>query len=643
MDSEELLQQILEKLEGRKAARFTQNTYTDQPLLQTGKQFRQQHEQKKSTPEAPEGAGEQRQEKRTVTSRPSRDRRTRSRNFRDNPFASQAYDIYELFGEDRSHIPERIREMRDIEGLGTDASRPYLSKTANRIFWEQAHLMADYEDNYIYEKRFVRYYPCYAAMNTDHMRGYFTWRAQLRRGTSDFSHISFTFVHVYEILCGAGIDNHRDGFLALKNLYEKLLYVDAYESHSLRGHLRLWMHDYVIYHNLVDSCKDQLELNEVRPAVYTLLQAQAAVLQQLELTSKIDNHVEPQMPNDADLLEALRTASSKKIARSKIFDDAPELFGAIARRVFEKMVAHCSRRRQTDFVEGYFGTPTKSTYLMFSSAIFYDPEIHPDCTVELDPSERYSCRSGKWTQMLICAHSERSAELAALLHGIDCALRNAIDHPHPLKPQKLPAFAQKIIDEAVRDELNYQQELEARRVTIDYSKLDGIRAAAEQVQEALLVDEERMDSDEETAGEVSRAGEGLSGEAALLAEELPSKEHGSDEASREAPEMLSARDFNSETGAAEIHLEEERLEPQQTHGLTTTELAILSALLDGLPYQELVSASGQLLSTSLDTMTEKLFDLVGDVVIEFDGDEPFIIEDYRDDVAEIISEGSAAT
>ena len=35
-------------------------------------------------------------------------------------------------------------------------------------------------------------------------------------------------------------------------------------------------------------------------------------------------------------------------------------------------------------------------------------------------------------------------------------------------------------------------------------------------------------------------------------------------------------------------------------------------------------------------INEKLFDIVGDAVIEFDGDTPVLIEDYEQDVREIL-------
>ncbi|MFC2706012.1 MAG: tellurite resistance TerB C-terminal domain-containing protein [Olsenella profusa] len=43
------------------------------------------------------------------------------------------------------------------------------------------------------------------------------------------------------------------------------------------------------------------------------------------------------------------------------------------------------------------------------------------------------------------------------------------------------------------------------------------------------------------------------------------------------------------------------------------------------------------MSLAVDTINELLFDLVGDTVIAFDGDEPYLVEDYAEDVREALS------
>ena len=75
-------------------------------------------------------------------------------------------------------IPEEIRAMRSLEN-GTEAWR--LSREA--IFVRQAERMAGYEDDFVYERDVIRYFPTYQSLTNRELRGYFSWR----RKRMDFS------------------------------------------------------------------------------------------------------------------------------------------------------------------------------------------------------------------------------------------------------------------------------------------------------------------------------------------------------------------------------------------------------------------------------------------------------------------------
>ncbi|MBQ9006343.1 MAG: hypothetical protein IJ092_08210, partial [Atopobiaceae bacterium] len=68
--------------------------------------------------------------------------------------------------------------------------------------------------------------------------------------------------------------------------------------------------------------------------------------------------------------------------------------------------------------------------------------------------------------------------------------------------------------------------------------------------------------------------------------------------------------------------------------LTTAESLVLQALLTGAAAPS--DPEGQMLSLVIDSINEKLFDVVGDAVIEYEGDDPVLVEDYLDDVREIL-------
>ena len=78
-------------------------------------------------------------------------------------------------------------------------------------------------------------------------------------------------------------------------------------------------------------------------------------------------------------------------------------------------------------------------------------------------------------------------------------------------------------------------------------------------------------------------------------------------------------------------------ERQAPLGLSPDELALLDRLLDGGGAQAGASLSGIPLTMVVDDINERLFDTLGDTALEFDGDEPHIIEDYLEDVRRAIA------
>ena len=71
--------------------------------------------------------------------------------------------------------------------------------------------------------------------------------------------------------------------------------------------------------------------------------------------------------------------------------------------------------------------------------------------------------------------------------------------------------------------------------------------------------------------------------------------------------------------------------------LTPLEARFLQGLLDGTPATQLLGPGDPFVSVVADSINEKFFDLVGDAVIDFDNDEPYLIEDYLDDIREVLN------
>ena len=101
--------------------------------------------------------------------------------------------------------PERIREMRHLYGYGPASAR---SRAEN--FYRQAAFMEDYTDTLPWSGDFVCYFPTYQEMNTRQLRGYFTWRAAVRKGNFQPIAASAAYIYLYELLNGVGASSPED-------------------------------------------------------------------------------------------------------------------------------------------------------------------------------------------------------------------------------------------------------------------------------------------------------------------------------------------------------------------------------------------------------------------------------------------------
>ena len=114
--------------------------------------------------------------------------------------------------------PDKYAQMRRLAG-GPVGNRQY----DPALFCRQARFMADHEDDFDYRGEFVQYFPTYQAMNSLQLRGYFSWRTQVRRGNVQPTSLSFVFVYIYELLNLVGVDSPTAAFAQLR-LVQKLLY-----------------------------------------------------------------------------------------------------------------------------------------------------------------------------------------------------------------------------------------------------------------------------------------------------------------------------------------------------------------------------------------------------------------------------------
>ena len=145
----------------------------------------------------------------------------------------------------QNFLPDQYRKMREISRWQDDpkgGAGRWLSEA--ELFYRQGLLMADFEDDCPYNGTFKSYFPTYNAMSDRQLRGYFTWRAQVRRGTVEETSTSFAFLYLYELICGIGVDDPLEGFNKIKAFW------DAYRAFEpgIDRFARVWLQDYAVFH-----------------------------------------------------------------------------------------------------------------------------------------------------------------------------------------------------------------------------------------------------------------------------------------------------------------------------------------------------------------------------------------------------------
>lgn len=537
----------------------------------------------------------------------------------------------------QNFLPDQYRKMREISRWQDDpkgGAGRWLSEA--ELFYRQGLLMADFEDDCPYNGTFKSYFPTYNAMSDRQLRGYFTWRAQVRRKKVEETSTSFAFLYLYELICGIGVDNPLDGFRKIKAFWESYR---AYEP-GIDRFARVWLQDYAVFHGLdpklLSDSKTVLfdkALIELRRAARDIepLPTPATPATKRRKSSEPTLPLPPDEAREERLMAAINALSTYNLGNSRINHAHHRDLRHVACAVYVRMARYYDTHRKSGIVASLFGEETAMPYTMFASAVFFAPERHKDCEYRLDPIHIYRCQNGFWECMRIHGSRQKSSKLGEMMRACDQRLRLALDPAHPLREEKVPKYLAKIIDDEIVAWLSWDAAHQPVKIDIDLSQLGHIRNAAAQTREALLIDEEREDDALTEAAEADSGQPEAEPAANMIAEPAAAstQQNEADEptisteqfgvvAPLLAPEPTPATPMSAGTASALAHAAED----------------YLRALLEQNAAQaaSAVERSGQSEDMLVDNINEALFDLVGDTVIEFGAAGPQIIEDYEADV-----------
>ena len=365
-------------------------------------------------------------------------------------------------------LPSLLRAARSLES-GTYGGW----QSREVIFIKQAKLLVNYEDDYAYSGNVTRYYPTYQSLADRELRGYFSWRTRLRRGDIQKAPATFAFLYIYELLNQIGVEDPMEGYRKLKAFEGAYGQLDS----TVLPYLQRWLFDYILYYHLPTDL-----LRDTDQAVFD---RNLLVLQQ---TAQYD------VPR---ILEAVQYFAPKWLGRSRFYAQYRQDMDTVIAGVLRGISEHHAARSKRTMVEQYFGPRRIQQISLFDTAVFLNKTRGEDREVILDPLCVYRCRRGLWSAEKYSISSRGNPKLEDLMKTVDSVMRELYHDRHPVKPALDTKWILKLIEEQIHGLLAEKKAAEAKKLRLDYGKLDKIRSDAAVTRDKLIVDEEEDFSGEE--------------------------------------------------------------------------------------------------------------------------------------------------
>ena len=532
------------------------------------------------------------------------------------PFAGSA-------AQPQQFIPERLREMRRLYQYGRETEE---ARAEN--FYRQAMFMQDYEDNVPWSGDFVRYFPTYHDLSLQQLRGYFTWRAGVRRGQFRPIAASAAYIYVYELLNGVGADGPWDVLQKLQ-AFETGFLDSGIGDPRMRANLRRWMLEYAVLSGLPRETARQY-----------------ADPEQIERDEALALLEEPDEADDGALFEALSLLGGKKLSESPVLTLSP----GRGRHLFGEVWRSASKRHDQgeDLFTHCFGELTSRRWYPLSNAVYYWRTRQKNRDYALSGTRSYLCLNGLWYVKAFEPLSFDRDLFRGFLHQTDARLRRYLKTGRYLKEKPADAWANVCIDAVI--DADRRAELEAARpkINLDLSGLDRIRRDAAGTRDSLLTADELQETEA-----LPETGE----ERRPVTAELPevqtsqgssSARTSSDEVQTESGQPATGLQASAEVPASptapfvpEIStVSEVPGDPGSADApvlpLDAVQIQVVSALLRGEDPTAILKASRLMPSIAADRINDALFDEIGDTVLLCEDDRLMLVEDYMEDLTQLL-------
>ena len=478
----------------------------------------------------------------------------------------------------KKYVPEQIRRMKNLYQYGDGSFRQQCKN-----FYVQGKFMENYEDNAPWIGEIYEYWPSYHNLSLAQLRGYFTWRTELRKGNYQKNCDAFVLMYLSELFNGIGAVSAEESFHKIQEFKES--YIDSGLSTGyIRYNIQQWMFDFAVVNGLD-----------------TKIAYRYAARQMVERDSKTEILRNPEKYSDQEIFNALCLFSGRNPDSSIVIQKDKEtgiyLFAAVWRRASAQY-----RQGEKNLFELCFGRQYSQYWNPLNNTLYYSRGKQKAVIYELNSCRKYSFQNNMWHEYSYHKWYDGQQHITELLHEADRRFRLYLKTGRPLKERKEEAWTVLYIEAVIEEDRKAKLEAARPKISIDFSGLDKIRKDALETQDSLL-------TEEETIGTPAAASIPIPADVPSTAS-MPSAAVPSDSAFVQSVPLDGLLD-----------------------GM---QIQLLRMLLRGEPVQELIAVQHGMPSVIADAINEALFDYIGDTAVECDGETITLVEDYRDDIIGIL-------
>jgi hypothetical protein len=364
-------------------------------------------------------------------------------------------------------IPDKIKRMMKLYRYGDHS---FNQKVKN--FYKQGKFMEDYEDDFSWNGEFHQYFPTYNDMNIRQLRGYFSWRSQVRKGNYEKIPTSFAYLYLYELINRIGVSSYEEALSKMREFEIKFIESGIGDKRIQRD-LRQWMLGIIVLQGIEPKIAKKYLSSEI--------------IGKDELTLAL---LSPQNHSDEEIFNALCAHYGDRLSTSAVIKKhgsyGVHLFAQVWRLTFEEY-----GEIGENLFEKCFGHRSTYRWYPFSNAIYME-YINPRWTsYELNECRKYIFKNASWHENSYHKMNFNRAIFCGLIHEADRKLRLYLKTGHPLTAKSDESWASAHVDKVIEIDRKEKLEKSKPKIIISFDSLDKIRQDALTTMDSLLSDEER--------------------------------------------------------------------------------------------------------------------------------------------------------